>query len=57
MCYGVFRFAVEFTRQPDSFLGVLALGLTMGQWLSLPMMIIGLALFSRAYRRKAETPA
>ena len=28
--YGVFRFGVEFTREPDSFLGLLALGLTMG---------------------------
>jgi phosphatidylglycerol:prolipoprotein diacylglycerol transferase len=52
ICYGCFRFAVEFTRQPDSFLGVLALGLTMGQWLSLPMIILGLVLLTRAYRRE-----
>lgn len=39
--YGAFRFAVEFTREPDSFLGLLALGLSMGQWLSLPMIAIG----------------
>lgn len=42
--YGVFRFSVEFTREPDGFLGFLALGLTMGQWLSLPMVIAGVAL-------------
>ena len=42
--YGVFRFAVEFTREPDSFLGLLALGLSMGQWLSLPMIAAGVAL-------------
>ena len=36
--YGVFRFAVEYTREPDSYLGLLALGFSMGQWLSLPMM-------------------
>ncbi|MGQ0546700.1 MAG: prolipoprotein diacylglyceryl transferase [Betaproteobacteria bacterium] len=42
--YGVFRFAVEFTREPDAHLGLLALGLTMGQWLSLPMIAAGAAL-------------
>ncbi len=49
--YGVFRFAVEFTREPDSFLGLLALGLSMGQWLSLPMIVAGMALLSWARRR------
>jgi phosphatidylglycerol:prolipoprotein diacylglycerol transferase len=49
--YGVFRFAVEFTREPDDFLGFLALGLTMGQWLSLPMILAGIALMGWAYRR------
>src|SRR5690606_5979280 len=33
--YGVLRFLVEFTREPDAHLGLLAAGLTMGQWLSL----------------------
>ena len=42
--YGAFRFAVEFTREPDSFLGLLALGLSMGQWLSLPMIAAGVVL-------------
>ena len=49
--YGVFRFAVEFTREPDSFLGLLALGLSMGQWLSLPMVLAGVAMLTWAYRR------
>ena len=40
--YGSFRFLVEFTREPDNFLGLLALGLTMGQWLSLPMIVAGM---------------
>ncbi|MBI2312810.1 MAG: prolipoprotein diacylglyceryl transferase [Betaproteobacteria bacterium] len=48
VCYGAFRFLVEFTREPDSFLGFLALGLTMGQWLSVPMVAIGLGLLWRA---------
>ena len=51
--YGAFRFAVEFTRQPDDFLGFLALGWTMGQWLSLPMILAGVAMMVWAYRRRA----
>ena len=50
--YGTFRFAVEFTREPDSFLGLLALGLSMGQWLSLPMIAAGIALFALANRQR-----
>jgi len=50
--YGVLRFIAEFTRQPDDFLGLLALGLSMGQWLSLPMILAGVALLAWAYRRK-----
>ncbi|AIL31993.1 prolipoprotein diacylglyceryl transferase [Basilea psittacipulmonis] len=43
--YGSFRFLVEFVREPDYFLGKLALGLSMGQWLSLPMIVIGVWLY------------
>lgn len=46
--YGSFRFLVEFTREPDSFLGLLSLGLSMGQWLSLPMIVVGIWMFGRA---------
>jgi len=49
--YGCFRFVVEYAREPDSFLGLLALGWTMGQWLSLPMIVAGVALMIWAYRR------
>ena len=43
ICYGVFRFVVEFLRTPDAQIGYLAFNwLTMGQVLSLPMIIIGL---------------
>ena len=45
--YGVARFAGEFTREPDAFLGLLAFGLSMGQWLSLPMIAAGVWLFLR----------
>ena len=44
--YGAFRFIAEFGREPDAFLGFLALGLTMGQWLCLPMIAAGLAMFA-----------
>ena len=49
--YGTFRFLVEYTREPDSFLGLLAMGFSMGQWLSLPMVVVGLALLAWSYRR------
>jgi len=50
--YGVFRFLAEFTRQPDDFLGLLALGFSMGQWLSLPMILGGAGLMAWAYRKR-----
>ena len=49
--YGVFRFIAELAREPDAHLGLLALGLTMGQWLSLPMIAGGIALFWWSRRR------
>jgi phosphatidylglycerol:prolipoprotein diacylglycerol transferase len=49
--YGLARFIVEFAREPDDFLGLLALGLSMGQWLSLPMIIVGVMLLVWSYRR------
>ena len=45
---------VEYAREPDSFLGYLALGLTMGQWLSLPMILIGAVMLRQAYRRAGK---
>jgi phosphatidylglycerol:prolipoprotein diacylglycerol transferase len=49
--YGTLRFIAEFARQPDDFLGLLRFDLSMGQWLSLPMIVAGLALMAWAYRR------
>jgi phosphatidylglycerol:prolipoprotein diacylglycerol transferase len=50
--YGIFRFVVEFVRVPDAQLGYLAWGwVTMGQILSLPMIIGGLVLIWLAYHR------
>ena len=42
LVYGTSRFLVEFTRQPDAHLGLLNLGFSMGQWLSIPMIFIGI---------------
>lgn len=39
--YGVARFVAEFTREPDEFLGLMAAGLSMGQLLSIPMVLAG----------------
>ena len=43
--YGVLRFVVEFFREPDAHLGLLSLGLSMGQWLCVPMVLGGLGLW------------
>jgi phosphatidylglycerol:prolipoprotein diacylglycerol transferase len=52
--YGSFRFAVELVRVPDAHLGYLAFGwVTMGQLLSLPMVLAGALLMTLAYRRRA----
>ncbi|MNJ82349.1 Prolipoprotein diacylglyceryl transferase [compost metagenome] len=51
----MFRFLVEFVRVPDAQLGYLAGGwLTMGQLLSLPMILGGLGLMVFAYQRQAR---
>ncbi|HEX7220590.1 MAG TPA: prolipoprotein diacylglyceryl transferase [Burkholderiales bacterium] len=48
--YGVLRFVAEFAREPDSFIGYLALGFTMGQWLCLAMVAGGIALYAWSRR-------
>ncbi|AFN35486.1 prolipoprotein diacylglyceryl transferase [Taylorella equigenitalis] len=53
MGYGVFRFLAEFAREPDRQLGYLAFGLSMGQWLSVPMILLGLIVFLRPLKRMA----
>ncbi|MDE2302196.1 MAG: prolipoprotein diacylglyceryl transferase [Sphingomonadales bacterium] len=60
--YALARFTVEFFREPDSQLEDFAArtGLSMGQWLTIPMMLVGLVLLVRALRRPAlgsGTPA
>ena len=48
--YGAFRFLAEFAREPDAFLGTLAFGMTMGQWLCVPMIAGGLWLLAWSRR-------
>jgi phosphatidylglycerol:prolipoprotein diacylglycerol transferase len=55
LCYGVFRFAVEFIREPDRDIGTLAWGwLTMGQLLSVPLIIVGVALLFLSRQQKQK---
>jgi phosphatidylglycerol:prolipoprotein diacylglycerol transferase len=51
--YGVLRFIAEFFREPDAYLGLLSLGLSMGQWLCVPMVALGVAVWIGAQRRSA----
>ena len=54
--YGALRFAAEYFREPDDFLGYRALGWSQGQWLSLPMILVGIAIFAWATKRN-QRPA
>jgi len=55
--YGLARFTVEFAREPDDYLGLLALGFSMGQWLSLPMILAGIVMMVWAYKRHRRVQA
>jgi len=54
--YGIFRFAIEFVREPDSQLVgfAQATGLHMGQWLTLPMIVGGVYLMATAKKRRVR---
>lgn len=49
--YGTFRFIAEYFREPDDFLGLLTLNLSMGQWLCVPMLVIGALIWWWAGRK------
>ncbi|MBA4142518.1 MAG: prolipoprotein diacylglyceryl transferase [Nitrosospira sp.] len=56
--YGVFRSTAEFFREPDDgFMGVMTLGISMGQWLSLPMIVAGVIMMAWVYRTPAPPPS
>jgi phosphatidylglycerol---prolipoprotein diacylglyceryl transferase len=49
--YGVLRIIGEFFREPEALYGAMPLGLSAGQWLSIPMVLVGLAMFVVLSRR------
>ena len=51
-CYGSFRFMIEFFREPDANIGLLYFNFSMGQLLSLPMIIVGLYFIIFIARKK-----
>ena len=53
MGYGLVRFIVEYFREPDSYLGLGLFGLSRGQWLSLPVFLLGLVVWIWVHRRKS----
>jgi phosphatidylglycerol:prolipoprotein diacylglycerol transferase len=55
MMYGLFRFFVEFFREPDPQLGFIAGPFTMGQALSACMVFIGIAMFSLRKNRESRS--
>ncbi|MDE2400302.1 MAG: prolipoprotein diacylglyceryl transferase [Burkholderiales bacterium] len=54
--YGVFRFIAEYFREPDDFLGLLALNMSMGQWLCVPMVLAGILIWWLAAKKDAFRP-
>ena len=50
--YGLTRFLVEMVRQPDAHIGLFAGGISMGQILSLPMILLGLYLLRHKWRQE-----
>ena len=53
--YGVLRFVAEYFRQPDDYLGLLSLGMSMGQWLCVPMVLAGVLLWLWAQKIQSPT--
>ncbi len=54
--YGSFRFLAEFTRNPDDgIFGLMTFGISMGQWLSLPMVLAGAGMMVWAQRKPAAS--
>jgi len=52
--YGVFRFIVEFFREPDAQIGYIFKYFTLGQMLTIPIVLLGVALITWSLRRKTE---
>ncbi len=54
ICYGIFRIIIEFFRQPDAQLGLFGGVISMGQILSIPMVLAGAIMMIWAYRRRPQ---
>ena len=52
--YGLLRFLAEFFRTPDAGIFGLSYTVSMGQWLSLPMVVAGIALLSFSQRNQPQ---
>ena len=53
--YGSLRFIAEYFREPDAQLGLLALGMSMGQWLCVPMIVLGCLLWVRSNIKSSKS--
>jgi phosphatidylglycerol:prolipoprotein diacylglycerol transferase len=54
--YGALRFIAEYFREPDAHLGLLSMGLSMGQWLCVPMVLTGVAMVLWANTSSLRSP-
>jgi phosphatidylglycerol:prolipoprotein diacylglycerol transferase len=52
--YGSLRFMAEYFREPDAHLGLLALNMSMGQWLCVPMVVVGVWLWGRTLHHESK---
>ena len=52
--YGIFRFFIEYFREPDEHIGLIYSNLSMGQILSLPMIVFGLYFMINLYYKKVD---
>ena len=49
--YGIFRFLIEFLREPDAHIGLIFNSITMGQLLSVPFVIIGVGIYLKIHSK------
>ena len=49
--YGIFRFLIEFLREPDAHIGLIFNSITMGQLLSIPLVIIGVGIYLKTHAK------
>ena len=49
--YGIFRFLIEFLREPDAHIGLILNSITMGQLLSIPLVIMGVVIYLKTHSK------